>query len=145
MWWGLDMIRFILKNEQDEYATAMVNSEPLETLLYRRPPTFKIVGQEHVEEFYAKINPSVIIADRVSAHEEPQFPEKYTPVIARDHRDSYWVAVVFIAKHANSFETGNEHFDEMTLLKGNEHLVETKSTPPFYWIPNKNEPMLIKT
>jgi hypothetical protein len=98
-----------------------------------------------MEEFYANINASVITANKIRVNEEPQFPEKYTPVIARDNAHSDWVAVVFIAKHAGSFETGCEHFGEMTLLKGNEHLVDTKSTPPFYWIPNKNEPTLINT
>jgi len=169
------MIRFILKTIEDVpiFRTVDVsknNFAELNSALLDTKNHYEIVGIEHKisadelrcdavsglridcgftsENRIAPEHRNTIPASNLVGgviHVEPQFPEKYTPVLARDHDDSAWVAVVFIAKHAGSFETGNEHFGKMTLLRGNEHLVDTKSTPKFYWIPNKNEPTLIKS
>lgn len=139
------MIRFILKNEQNEYRTIAVNSAELEKLLQRN---FEIVGQERMEEFYAKINASTITANKIRAYEEPQFPEKYTPVITRDENDEMWRPRLFLQVRESQkfvFETSQMNYHQMAILAGNENLIHTCDAPKIYWISDNGKPKLIKS
>jgi len=145
------MIRFILKTieERPTFRTVDVKNNdfaPLNDVLIGAK--YEIIGTEHFMEFDEVIVGNMRITSKgisFAGDSEPKFPEKYTPVIARDNNNSNWYAAVFMETHTDSFETGYENFRMIAPLKGNEHVMGYPMTPFFYWIAENGKTKLIKS
>ena len=79
-------------------------------------------------------------------HTEPQFPEKYTPVIARDADVEVWRPRLLVGANNRvlGFDTPHLSYNQIAPLAGNEYLIATSKKPPFYWTTESGKIKLIK-
>lgn len=137
------MIRFILKTigNNPEFMTIDVKDNNFRNLNdVLQGSRFEIIGIEHFVEFDEVIVGDMRITSKgisFASDSEPKFPEKYTPVIARDEDNESWVPELFLQKDEKHpelwFDCLNCPYKQMAPLMGNEKLVETNKKPPFYW------------
>jgi uncharacterized Zn-binding protein involved in type VI secretion len=157
------MIRFILKaiGDTPRFHTVDVKHNDVSALNdVLRLTRFEIIGAEHIA------TGGLIDGSKIAAHgttitrgntvtvsdgtytengfiPNPQFPEKYTPVIARDDEESDWQAVVFLRTFSNYFDASRESFYQIAPLAGNEHLIDTSDNPPYWWIIKDDKPHFV--